>query len=111
MEKFRYCKIEIFAPEEFLGQIQEALWKVDAGHIGAYDRCLSVSSVESMWRPLAGSDPFLGSEGELCRQREMKVEVTCLAEKAAETVAAVKAAHPYEEPVINVIPLWMTSFD
>jgi hypothetical protein len=26
-------------------------------------------------------------------------------ERLAETVAAVKAAHPYEEPVINVIPL------
>ena len=111
MEKFRYCKLEVFVPEEFLPQIQEALWAVDAGHIGAYDRCLSVSHVESMLRPLAGSEPFLGAQGELCRAEEMKVEVTCLAEKAAETVAAVKAAHPYEEPVINVIPLWMTSFD
>ncbi len=111
MEKFRYCKLELFAPKEYLPQIEAALWAVDAGHIGAYDRCLSVSAVESTWRPLAGSDPFLGAEGELCRAEEMKVEVTCLAEKAAETVAAVKAAHPYEEPVINVLPLWMTSFD
>ena len=111
MEKFRYCKLEIFVPEKFRGQIEETLWAVDAGHIGAYDRCMSVSRVESTWRPLAGSEPFLGNQGELCRAEEIKVEVTCLAEKAAETVAAVKAAHPYEEPVINVLPLWMTSFD
>jgi len=111
MEKFRYCKLEIFVPEENLGQIEAALWAVDAGHIGKYDRCLSYSRVKSTWRPLTGSAPFLGKEGELCRAEEIKVEVTCLVEKAAETVAALKAAHPYEEPVINVIPLWMTSFE
>ena len=111
MEKFRYCKLEIFVPEDYLPQIQSALWSVDAGHIGKYDRCLSYSRVESQWRPLAGSEPFLGAEGEVYCAGEVKVEVTCLAEKAAETVAAVKAAHPYEESVINVIPLWMTSFD
>ena len=111
MEKFRYCKLEIFLPEEYLSQIQKALWAVDAGHIGKYDRWLSYSLVRSQWRPLEGSEPFLGREGEVCAAEEVKVEVTCLAEKAAETVAAVKAAHPYEEPVINVIPLWMTSFD
>ena len=37
-----------------------------------------------------------------------KVEVTCRAERVEETVAAVKAVHPYEEPVINVLPLCRT---
>ncbi len=111
MEKFRYCKLEIFIPEDHLGQLAEALWAVDAGHIGIYDRCLSCSRVESTWRPLAGSEPYLGKAGEVYRGGEIKVEVTCLAENAAATVEAVKKIHPYEEPVINVIPLWMTSFD
>ena len=35
----------------------------------------------------------------------MKVEVTCRVDRVTETVAAVKQVHPYEEPVINVIPL------
>lgn len=38
------------------------------------------------------------------------MEVTCLTEKADLTVEAVKKIHPYEEPVINVIPLYRTSF-
>ena len=33
------------------------------------------------------------------------MEVTCRVERLEATVAAVKAVHPYEEPVINVIPL------
>ena len=44
-------------------------------------------------------------EGEVSREPEVKVEVTCRRDRAAETVAAVKRVHPYEEPVINVIPL------
>ena len=33
------------------------------------------------------------------------MEVTIRAEKLEETVAMIKAVHPYEEPVINAIPL------
>ena len=38
------------------------------------------------------------------------MEVTCLREKAEITVDAVRQVHPYETPVINVIPLYRTSF-
>ena len=105
------CKLEIFLPETHLEAVQEALWSVDAGHIGAYDRCMSWSRVHSCWRPLTGTDPFLGTPGELCRAEELKIEVCCLGERLEETLAAVRAAHPYEEPVINVIPLAATGLE
>lgn len=111
MADFRYCKLEIFIPETHLQTLQEALWEVDAGHIGNYDRCLSYSYVNSCWRPLAGSDPYLGRLDEVCCAREAKVEVSCLKEKVDVTIAAVKKVHPYEEPVINAIPLYRVSFD
>ena len=62
------------------------------------------------WRPLEGAAPYLGSVGEISREPELKVEVTVRAEHVDETIAAVKRVHPYEEPVINAIPLWRTSF-
>lgn len=108
MTEFQFCKLEIFVPESHLEQIRQALQKTDAGHIGNYDCCLSYSPVTGCWRPLEGTTPYLGTEGELCTAPELKVEVTCAADWVRETVAAVKAAHPYEEPVINVIPLWAT---
>ena len=40
-----------------------------------------------------------------------QVEVTIRAERLTETLQAVKRIHPYEEPVINVIPLWGTGLD
>ena len=106
--EFEYCKMEIFVPKTHLPQIQKALQKVDAGHIGNYDLCMSVSPVTGYWRPLDGCNPYIGDIGEISCEPELKVEVTIRAAAAAQTIAAVKEAHPYEEPVINVIPLWRT---
>lgn len=110
MNDFLYCKMEIFIPKSYLKVLQEALRSVDAGHIGNYDSCLSYSEVTGCWRPLAGSNPYLGEKDIVSSEPELKVEVTCLREKVDTTVEAVKKVHPYEEPVINVIPLYRTSF-
>lgn len=106
--EFPFCKLEIFLPPTHLEPLREALRRVDAGHIGRYDSCLSYAPVTSCWRPLEGAAPYLGEVGELCIQSELKVEVTCRTARLEETLAAVKAVHPYEEPVINVIPLYRT---
>lgn len=107
---FKYCKIEIFVPKTHLDAIQKALQEVDAGHIGNYDSCMSVSSVNGYWRPLGGCNPYIGDIGEVSCEPELKVEVTVYTDAVDKTVEAVKKVHPYEEPVINVIPLWRTSF-
>ncbi|MDO5297739.1 MAG: cytochrome C biogenesis protein [bacterium] len=107
---FAYCKLEIFIPETHLRALQRALQEVDAGHIGAYDCCLSYSRVTGCWRPLEGTNPYIGSIGEISCEPELKVEVTIKTERLEETVAAVKQVHPYEEPVINAIPLLRTAF-
>ena len=100
-----YVKLEIFIPETHFPQLQKALQRVDAGHIGNYDSCLSYARVMGTWRPLAGTHPYIGMQDEISYEPELKVEVTISAEKLKETVAAVKAVHPYEEPVINAMPL------
>lgn len=105
MPDFPYCKLEIFIPEGCLPDLQEALREVDAGHIGKYDCCLSYSPVTSCWRPLEGASPYSGTVGRLSAEPELKVEVTCFTRRVEETLRAVRRVHPYEEPVINVIPL------
>ena len=103
--EFSCCKLEIFIPESHFPALQQALRQADAGHIGDYDSCLSYSPVTSFWRPLEGTHPYLGQVGELSREAEVKVETICRRERLRETLAAIRAAHPYEVPVINVIPL------
>lgn len=108
MMDFAYCKLEIFIPETHLAALQEALQEADAGHIGRYDCCLSYAPVTGCWRPLAGTSPYRGEPGALCTAPELKVEVTCRTAQVEETLAAIRRVHPYEEPVINVIPLYRT---
>lgn len=110
MDDFQYCKVEIFIPETHLAALRAALRNVDAGHIGNYDSCLSYSEVTGCWRPLEGSSPYLGEKNALSTEPELKVEVTCLRDHVDITIDAIKKVHPYEVPVINVIPLYRTGF-
>lgn len=103
-DPFEY-KIEIFIPEEYLSQLREALLKAGAGIIGNYDSCLSVMHVRGYWRPMPGANPFQGAVGMLESAEEVKVEVNCFKEKVQATIEAIRKIHPYEEPVINIIPL------
>ena len=103
-----FCKLEIFIPPSHLAILQETLRELDAGHIGNYDSCLSYSQVFSTWRPLNGTHPFIGEVGKVCEQQELKVEVTCRISQVEGVIQAVKLIHPYEEPVINAIPLLRT---
>lgn len=100
--------MEIYIPATHFEALRKALQSVDAGHVGNYDCCLSYSKSKGCWRPLSGSSPYNGEENKLCTGTEYKVEVICRREKVDDTIRAVKAVHPYEVPVINVIPLYRT---
>ena len=103
--KFTELKLEIFIPASYLPGLRSALQSVHAGVLGNYDSCLAYSNVTGSWRPLPGSHPYLGTEGEVTEETEIKVEVNILAENLEKTLDAVHKVHPYEEPLVNVIPL------
>lgn len=103
--EFKYVKLETYIPETHLRDLQKVLQETDAGHIGNYDSCMSYSRVTGTWRALDGAKPYIGAPGEISEEPEIKVEVTLGAEQIEEVAAAVRRVHPYEEPVINLIPL------
>ena len=98
-------KLAMFIPESHLPVLRSALQSVHAGTLGNYDSCLAYSKVTGSWRPLPGSRPYLGTEDEVSEEEELKVEVNILAENLEETLDAIYEVHPYEEPLVNVIPL------
>ena len=106
--KHDLVKLAVYVPVDHADAVRDAICRVDAGHIGNYDSCLSFSEVMSTWRPLKGTDPYIGSIGELSLEPELKVEVTIRAENLEKTLSAIREVHPYEEPVINVLPLLST---
>ncbi|WBW97343.1 cytochrome C biogenesis protein [Oceanirhabdus sp. W0125-5] len=105
MEFYKWVKIEIYVPEDKLQDIRNALNKGGAGKIGDYDNCLSMYEVRGYWRPLEGADPFEGEVGKVCEGRELKIEARCYIDNVKTTIDEILKVHPYEEPVINIIPL------
>lgn len=100
-----WFKLEIYIPETHFSALQKALQAAEAGHIGNYDSCLSYSRVKGTWRPLEGARPYIGEEGTISEAAEIKVEVNVCKDKLTAALQAIRDIHPYEEPVINVIPL------
>lgn len=98
-------KLCYFVPESHLGPTKLALFDAGAGKIGDYDQCAWQCKGQGQFRPLAGSDPFLGSQGELETVWEYKVELVCDDAVIGKAVAALKQAHPYEEPAYEVFRL------
>lgn len=98
-------KIEIYMPEEYVEEIRNALTLLGACRAGDYDHVLSYQSTKGFWRPLENSNPFHGEKGKICFGTEIKAEVLCPVGLLQDAVETIKKIHPYEEPVINVIPL------
>lgn len=100
-----FYKLEIYLPAEYVDELLETLAKVHAGEIGQYDHCAAVTRVQAFYRPGEEAKPAIGEPGKLFSGDECKVEVNCREEYLAEAVQAVRAMHPYEEPLINILPL------
>lgn len=105
METYPVVKIEIFIPEEYLEPLRDELSKIDVGHIGNYDHCVSITDVRGYWRPLDGAAPYAGEIGQISAGTECKVEVNCKWENIEDAIRVIKSIHPYDEPLINIIPL------
>ena len=102
---FKEVKIEIYVQEEYIAKIREELNKVNACKIGNYDNVIAITNVIGYWRPLEGSNPYNGEIGELTESHECKLEIRCKREYVSNAIKVIKGIHPYEQPLINIIPL------
>jgi len=111
MEKFTYVKLEIFVPQEYALKIRDELAKIGVGRIGSYDHCVAISPVRGYYRPLPGADPLDGEIGKISETVEHKIEVNCERALVNEAIKVIRSVHPYEEPLVNIIPLANHLFD
>ena len=98
-------KIEVFLPPESVETVCNPLTAENAGLIGNYDNTYATYEVIGHWRPLENANPFLGTPGEIETAREIKLEVNCHRKYVSAVLKAIRAVHPYEEPLINVLPV------
>ncbi|NWN92136.1 NGG1p interacting factor NIF3 [Marinobacter adhaerens] len=95
-------KLCYFVPETHLEKTKHALFEAGAGRIGDYDSCAWQCRGQGQFRPLEGSNPHLGVHDALEVVDEFRVELVCRDELIHKAVAALKQAHPYEEPAYEV---------
>lgn len=98
-------KITFYVPVTHVEPVKQALFAAGAGRIGDYDCCSWQVLGVGQFRPLAGADPFIGTVGEVEAVAEYRVEMVCADDCLHPAVAALRLAHPYEEPAYDVIRL------
>lgn len=95
-------KLVFFVPESHLEQVKQAVFAAGAGRIGDYDSCCWQTLGQGQFRPLQGSNPYLGQQGEVETVEEYRVEMVCADKLIGAAVKALVDAHPYEEPAYDV---------
>lgn len=98
-------KLVVFVPDAAAEAVRRALGEADAGHLGGYSWCSYSVRGRGRFLPGAGTDPHIGTPGQLETVDEQRVEVTCRRDRARAVAALVREAHPYEEVVIDLYPL------
>lgn len=98
-------KLVVFVPNEQAEAVRQALFAAGAGRIGHYDECSYDLQGQGTFRALEGANPFVGSIGHRHRSTEMRIEVLIDAAREGAIVRAMKAAHPYEVPAYDILPL------
>lgn len=98
-------KLAVFVPHEYLGKVSEAITHAGGGCIGNYSDCTFRINGLGTFRPLEGSDPFLGRQGELEQVEETRLETIVPEEMVPRVLKAMFKAHPYEEVAYDLYPL------
>jgi len=98
-------KLVVFVPREALDRVRDAVFAAGAGRIGAYERCSWYSEGTGTYLGGDGTSPAIGAAGREERVSELRLETVFPAERQGAVVAALRAAHPYEEPAFDVYEL------
>ncbi|WP_164668589.1 Nif3-like dinuclear metal center hexameric protein [Virgibacillus doumboii] len=101
----KLVKIAVFVPESHADEVRNALSEKGAGHIGNYSHCTFQSDGQGTFKPLEGTNPYIGSQEKLEFVDEVKIETILPENKLSQVVDAMIAAHPYEEPAYDIYPM------
>ena len=98
-------KLFTFAPFDQAKKVRDAIFKAGGGHLGNYSECSFNSEGVGTFKGQEGADPYVGEIGKLHEEKEIRIEVIFPGWLENEIVAAMKAAHPYEEVAYDVLSL------
>lgn len=98
-------KLFTFVPHAQADQVRQALFDAGAGVIGRYSECSFNADGTGTFRAGQGSNPFVGEQGQQHREPEVRIEMVLPLHRQTAVVAALHAAHPYEEVAYDLVAL------
>ena len=101
----RLDKWVVYVPTADTDALRRELFAAGAGALGDYSHCSWTVAGTGQFLPHHGATPSIGSVGAVEYVAEDRVEVIAPAGRRAAVLAALRHAHPYEEPAFDVIAL------
>lgn len=98
-------KLAVYVPVADAEKMRTALSQVGAGHIGEYDSCSFQTTGEGRFRPLKGSDAYVGEIGKIHTEAEVKLEVVFPESLKNKALKTMKQNHSYEEVAYDLYEL------
>ncbi|MCC6288688.1 MAG: Nif3-like dinuclear metal center hexameric protein [Chitinophagaceae bacterium] len=98
-------KLYTFVPHTHSEKLRTALWQAGAGHIGNYSECSFNAEGTGTFKGAANTNPFVGEQGRLHYEKEIKIEVIFPGWLQSRIIRALTGAHPYEEPAFDIVAL------
>ena len=98
-------QIVVGVPHTHLYALLEAMAEAGAGELGEYTHCSYTSDGIGRFKPSAAANPTLGAKETINEVPEVRIETICDRDKVKQVIAAIRAAHPYEEPMLYLISL------
>jgi dinuclear metal center YbgI/SA1388 family protein len=96
-------KLATFVPAGDADRVLDALSAAGAGQIGNYTHCSWRAEGLGSFFAGAGTDPATGASGRLNREPETRLEMVVPAGREGAVLAALRSAHPYEEPAFDLV--------
>ena len=98
-------KLVVYVPTTHADVVRAAIGDAGGGAIGNYAHCSFSVRGQGRFLPQDGATPFIGNVGHIETVEEERIEITVSKEKLESVIAAMKAAHPYEEIAFDLYPL------
>lgn len=99
-------KVVTFVPVgPAIAQVHAALSDAGAGNVGNYSHCSFATAGTGQFLPLDGAVPAIGEVGKLERVAETRLEMVLPRSRRRAVLAALRAAHPYEEPAFDLLEM------
>ncbi len=106
LERSDYVTIVMTVPETHADIVREAMGRAGAGKLGAYSHCSYSVKGLGRFMPIQGANPYVGKEGVMEQVIEERIETVCTLDVLDHVLEEIKKAHPYEETVIDIFPVY-----